>query len=185
MATPAARPAGGRGGRSHRGRGAVTTFASTAPRRIAVASADGATPLTTLARIGAAGEPSTWQVPRFHRSRGSTCQLPAHWHREVAGKAHPRCPLSLPSASTTRRRRTLRMWTAPRDLPTGCGPTAKRLKNWGKGGAVRSDGRGCGLWLATTAYFHMATRSETLGTPISEESTCRMVIDSNTWGARA
>ena len=53
---------------------------------------------------------------------------------------------------------TLRMWTAPRDLPTGCGPTAKRLKNLGEGGAVRSDGRGCGLWLATTAYFHMATR---------------------------
>src|SRR6266487_4483415 len=25
--------------------------------------------------------------------------------------------------------------------------------------AVRSDGRGCGLWLATTAYFHMATRT--------------------------
>src|SRR6266487_1270869 len=33
--------------------------------------------------------------------------------------------------------------------------------------AVRSDGRGCGLWLATTAYFHMATRSA-LATGVDE-----------------
>src|SRR6266487_612974 len=31
--------------------------------------------------------------------------------------------------------------------------------------AVRSDGRGCGLWLATTAYFHMATRRFRLRLP--------------------
>ncbi len=100
MAAPAARPAGGRGGRSHEREERSTTFASTAPRRIAVASADGATPLTTLARIGAAGEPSTWQHPRLHRSRGTTSELPAHWHREVAGKAHRRCPLPMVSRRT-------------------------------------------------------------------------------------
>ena len=60
-------------------------------------------------------------LPRaFRRSEGTTGRGP----RLAAANSKP------PVASALKREDavTLRMWTAPRDLPTGCGPTAKRSK---------------------------------------------------------
>lgn len=36
----------------------------------------------------------------LHRSRNTTGELPAHWHREVADKAHRCCPLPMVSRRT-------------------------------------------------------------------------------------
>ena len=60
-------------------------------------------------------------LPRaFRRSEGTTGPGP----RLAAADSKP----PLPRPSNGEDAVTLRMWTAPRDLPTGCGPTAKRSK---------------------------------------------------------